>query len=83
MSLKKLYRIWGRPEKTHHTSNQNSLRFRFSEQLIEKKFFLVSSMKFSKCACGQDGTWLFTRNWKCKTKCHAIELYIFVDAHPV
>lgn len=49
----KFYRILERQE---DSSNQNSLRFRFSEEPTEKKISLVFSMKFSKCACDQDGT---------------------------
>lgn len=42
VSKEKLYLILARPGKTDHT-NQNALRFRFSKQLTEKKFWLVYS----------------------------------------
>lgn len=86
MFLKKLYLILGRPGKTDHT-NQNSLRFRFSKQLTEKKFWLIYSKYIlnwvnvyldQNVNSDQDGPWSLTRKWKCKTKCHTKELYILL-----
>lgn len=44
----------------------------------EDSSHIKPSVKFSKCACNQDGTWSLTGNWKCETKCHIVGLYIFV-----